>query len=268
MIWPGVWGRTTAAAVLAAMGAVIGGHALIEAATSLARGDTDSAARWFTLSFFAGIPLIAAYAALKARVSRPSWPLLAIAVIAIGLQGVLALGSFFAGDDWIHIVRAHDEVAGGGLPDSNYLGQVVFIHYAPGLRLGYWLLQEVAPLDWATGLAGLLALFGGSIVLLGPILHRLYGERRTNFLLLLLFGTSILLVTSFLWFADGLHKLPSTFLSLLAIDAYLIHWRTRSKAARAVSVAAVALGSLFYVKALLVPLSLVLIRFLFLDERP
>src|SRR4051812_1291126 len=268
MIWCGVWGRTTAAAVLAAIAAVISGHALIEAATSLARGDTDGAARWFTLSFFAGIPLIAAYAALRARFTRPSWPLLAIAVIAIGLQGVLALGSFFAGDDWIHIVRAHDEVAGGGLPDSNYLGHVVFIHYAPGLRLGYWLLQEVAPLDWAAGLAGLLVLFGGSIVLLGRILRMLYGERRTNLLLLLLFGTSILLVTSFLWFADGLHKLPSTFLSLLAVDAYLTYWRTRSKLALALSVVAVALGSLFYVKVLLVPMYLLLIRLLFLEDRP
>src|SRR5205085_1684503 len=45
-------------------------------------------------------------------------------------------------------------------------------------------------------------------------------------------------------------------------------WRTRSKAALAVSAAAIALGSLFYVKALLVPLYLVLIRVPFLDERP
>src|SRR4051812_48725983 len=106
------------------------------------------------------------------------------------------------------------------------------------------------------------------MLLLYRIFKQLFGERRSNLVLLLLFGTSILLVTSFLWFADGLHKLPSTFLSLLAIDTYLTYWRTRSKAALAVSVAAVSLGSLFYVKALLVPLYLVLIRFLFLDERP
>src|SRR3954467_483185 len=108
----------------------------------------------------------------------------------------------------------------------------------------------------------------GSIFLLHRILEKLYGERRSNLVLLLLFGTSILLVTSFLWFADGLHKLPSTFLSLLAIDAYLTFWRTRSRAALAVAVAAVSLGSLFYVKTLLVPLYLVLIRLLFLDARP
>jgi hypothetical protein len=65
-----------------------------------------------------------------------------------------------------------------------------------------------------------------------------------------------------------MHKLPSTFLSLLAIDAYLTYWRTRSRAALVLAVAAVSLGSLFYVKALLVPLYLVLIRLLFLEDRP
>jgi hypothetical protein len=252
-----------------AAAAVIGGHALIELGSSLAGGDTDAAARWATLSFFAAAPLIVAYVASRARLPRPEWPLLLVTVIAIALQGALAAQSYFTGDDWIHIVRAHDEVAGSdGLPDAGYLGKVVFIHYAPGLRLGYWALESAAPLEWAAGLGGLLVLFAGSIFLLDRILRKLYGERRTNLLLLLLFGTSILLVTSFLWFADGLHKLPSTFLSLLAVDAYLTHWKTRSRQALALSVAAVALGSLFYVKVLLVPMYLLLIRLLFLEERP
>src|SRR4051812_31604108 len=222
------------------------------------------------MTFFAGGPLIVAYAALRARAARPRFdPRVALVLLlAIALQGVLAAKSYFTGDDWIHIVRAHDLVASDGLPDIHYLGKVVFIHYAPGLRLGYWGLERFAPLDWGAGLAGLLALFAGSLLLFSRILTALYGERRSNLMLLLLFGTSILLVTSFLWFADGLHKLPSTFLSLLAIDAYLTYWRTRSKTALALAVAAVSLGSLFYVKALLVPLYLVMIRLLFLEERP
>jgi hypothetical protein len=220
------------------------------------------------MTFFAGAPVILAYAVARARFSVPRLPLVLVVAVAIAIQGVLAAKSYFTGDDWLHIVRAHDLVSSGGLPDVHYLGQVVFIHYAPGLRLGYWALEKFAPLDWAAGQAALLALFAGSMLLLYRIFKQLFGDRRSNLLLLLLFGTSILLVTSFLWFADGLHKLPSTFLSLLAIDAYLTYWRTRSKAALAVSVAAVSLGSLFYVKALLVPLYLLLIRFLFLEERP
>jgi hypothetical protein len=243
-------------------------YALVHVGAELVRGHPGAAARWATMTFFAGAPLILAYAALRARFALPRVEVLVVVAIGVVLQGVLASGSYFTGDDWLHIVRANDLVASGGLPDVHYLGTVVFIHYAPGLRLGYWALAKLAPLDWAAGQIALLALFAGSILLLNRIFTQLFGQRRSNLLLLLLFATSILLVTSFLWFADGLHKLPSTFLSLLAIDAYLVHRRTRSKLALAVSVAAVSLGSLFYVKALLVPLYLVLIRVLFLEERP
>jgi hypothetical protein len=274
-----VRGRKTAAfacgvaGVLAlAAAALIAGYALVEVVASLAGGHTGDAARWATMTFFAGGPLILAYAALRLRSWKPTrtFPvgLVFVVLVGIGLQGTLAAGSYFAGDDWLHIVLAHDLVSSGGLPDIHYLGHVVFIHYAPGLRLSYWALERFAPLDWAAGLAVLLVLLAGSILLLHRIFARLFGDRRSNHVLLLLFSTSILLVSSFLWFADGLHKLPSTFLSLLAVDAYLTYWKTRSKAALVVAVAAVSLGSLFYVKALLVPLYLVLIRLLFLEERP
>ncbi len=259
---------TAVAAVALALAALIVGYALVEAAMSLSHGDTDSAARWGTMTFFAGGPLMLAYAARAPMPRLPRVPVLIVAAIAVGLQGILAAQSYFTGDDWIHIVKAHDLVSKGGLPDIHYLGDIVFIHYAPGLRLGYWTLESFAPLDWAAGQAGLLVLFAGCLFVLNRIFTKLFGERRSNLVLLLLFGTSILLVTSFLWFADGLHKLPSTFCSLVAIDAYLTYWKTRSKAALAISVAAISLGSLFYVKVLLVPLYLVMIRLLFLEERP
>jgi hypothetical protein len=269
------------AALAIAAAALVVGYALVHAGARIAHGDPGGAARWATMTFFAGGPYIVAYAAAagRRRCLRPAapvvpgrrraWAALAlVALVSVGLQGVLAAHSYFTGDDWIHIVRAHDLVAGNGDLGVGYLGKVVFIHYAPGHRLGYWLLEQLAPLSWSAGLAAMLVLFVGSIVLLYRICTRLFGERRSNLLLVLLFGTSILLVTSFLWFADGMHKLPSTFLSLLAIDAYLTHREKGSRAALALAVAAVSLGSLFYVKVLLVPLYLVLIRLLFLEERP
>jgi hypothetical protein len=113
----------------------------------------------------------------------------------------------------------------------------------------------------------MLALFAGCLVVLHMICRRLFGDRRSNLVVLLLFGSSAILVTSFMWLADGMHKLPSTFLSLVAIHAYLRHRLDRARFALAVSVAAVALGLLFYVKVLLVPLYLLLIRFLWLEPR-
>ncbi len=252
-------------------------YAASRAVTTLADGDTHDGARWATMVFAAGAPFIVAYAARAGykrsigRLEKRHWPtrprrippLAIVALIALGFQGTLAAGSFFTGDDWLHLVYAK------ALPlDLDYLTRPVFIHYAPGLRFGYWVLEHTTPLSWAGGLLAMLTLFLGSILLLYRICTRLFGQRRSNLLLVLLFGTSILLVTSFLWFADGLHKLPSTFFSLLAIDAYLTYRLKGSKAALALCVAAVSVGSLFYVKALLVPLYLVLIRVLFLEERP
>lgn len=257
--------------------AAVAVYAVVQSASAVASGDTHDGARWATMVFAAGAPFIVGYAARagyigsRAILARGAWPklqhrvppLAIVALIALGFQGTLAAGSYFTGDDWLHLVYAN------ALPlNLGYATRPVFIHYAPGLRLGYWVLEHTAPLSWGAGLAAMLVLFLGSIVLLHRICTRLFGDRRSNLLLTLLFGTSILLVTSFLWFADGLHKLPSTFFSLLAIDAFLTYRFTRSRWALALCVASVSVGSLFYVKALLVPLYLVLIRVLFLEERP
>ena len=149
-----------------------------------------------------------------------------------------------------------------------YLDQAVFIHYAPGHRFAYWALGRLAPLDWPLALGTLLVLFAGSVWLLHRICVQLFGDRRSYLVVPLVFATSVVLVPSFLWFADGVHKLPSTFLTLLAIHAYLRHREDRSRATLALSVAAMSLGLLFYAKVLLVPLYLVLLRLLFLERRP
>src|SRR5689334_4543993 len=140
------------------MAALVAGYALVYCGAELVRGHPGAAARWATMTFFAGAPLILAYAALRARLTLPRVEVLVVVAIGVVLQGILASGSYFTGDDWLHIVRAHDLVASGGLPDVHYLGTVVFIHYAPGLRLGYWALEKIAPHDWAAGQAALLAL--------------------------------------------------------------------------------------------------------------
>ncbi|MEA2449434.1 MAG: hypothetical protein QOG63_1366, partial [Thermoleophilaceae bacterium] len=251
---------------------------LVRVAGRLAAGDGSGAALWATMLFAAFAPVIPAYGAHRLYVRLRAEggirvDALAIAgpavVIALSLvmQGVLGAGSYFVTDDWLHIVIAHDAVSGSGL-DLHYLGRIVFIHFAPGHRFAYWLLDELDPLDWGAALAVMLALFTASLVLFQRICTRLFGRSSWNLLLLGMFGTSVLLVPSFLWFADGVHKFPSTLLTLIAIDAYLSYRLDRRRTALAVCVAAVSLASLFYAKALLVPLYLVMIRLLFLVERP
>jgi hypothetical protein len=266
-----------AASALAAT-ALVAGYALVRMAGQLAAGDAGSAARWGPMSFAAGAPFMVACGAWALRggwrpdLRRGVAPAIVVAA-AVVVQAVLARHSYFAGDDWLHIAIANDTVAGPGLFTSNglnlgYLGREVFVHYAPGHRLGYWALAELAPVSWTAALGAMLVLLAGSLVLFHLICVRLFGRRRSNLVLVLLFGTSIVLVPTFLWFADGLHKLPSTFLTLLAVHAYLRHRQDGSRAALVLSVAAFSLGLLFYIKVLFVPLYLVLIRVLFLDARP
>ena len=233
----------------------------------LVDGDGNGAARWATLSFAAAVPFAVGYAALEARRVALASVLAPAAVIAgcVVLQGTLGSGSYFVTDDWLHIVIAHDAITGGGL-NMDYLQRVVFIPYAPGHRFAYYLLGKFAPLDWSAALTAMLVLFAGSLAMFHRICERLVGNRRMNLALLGLFGTSVLLVPSFLWFADALHKFPSILASLIAIDSFLTYRRTGSRRALALCVGMVGLGSLFYVKVLLVPLYLLLISVLFLPR--
>jgi len=269
-------------AVALAATVLVLGYTLWHAADHLAGGDTHTAAQWAAISFAAGAPYIVGYGAWKglslSRAAlvgeRPSIdlgriaPPLAVALAAVVLQALLSSGSYFTGDDWVHLVLAHQVVSSPHGLDLAYLDQVVFVHYAPGLRFVYWAIERFAPLDWPLGYGAVLALFGGSIWLLHLICARLFGQRRSNLVVLVLFSTSLVLLTAFLWFPEGLHKLPSTFLTLLAIHSYLRYREDRSPATLALSVAAMSFGLLFYVKVILVPLYLVLLRLLFLERRP
>jgi hypothetical protein len=270
-----------AAALLLAAAASV--YVVVRTIGQLAEGDGDNAARWATMLFAAAAPILIAYPAragylgARARLRGESRPVSAgalavaapLAVIAgcVYLQGKLGFGSYFVTDDWLQITIAHDAVAHSGL-NLHYLGRIVYIHYAPGHRFTYWLLDELAPLNWHAGIAAMLALFAGSLAVFHRICVRLFGRRPSNLVLLGLLGTSVLLVPSFLWFADAVHKFPSMLLCLVAIDAYLAYRLEGKRWALAVSVVAVGLGSLFYMKALLVPLYLLLIRVLFLERRP
>src|SRR6478672_10033222 len=97
----GVRGRQTAAVALGAVAVLVAGYALVHVVAELASGHSGAAARWATMTFFAGVPLILAYAVARARFALPRVEVLLVVVVGVVLQGVLASGSFFTGDDWI-----------------------------------------------------------------------------------------------------------------------------------------------------------------------
>jgi hypothetical protein len=182
---------------------------------------------------------------------------LVIVLAQVGLVYAAARGSFFTWDDYPNFVFALDE----GL-SWRYLTRatVTIEHFTPGHRLGDWLLQTLAPLNFNAALAFLLVCLAASTVLLHRILARLSGGAWWVLVPTATFGASVVTLTAVQWWAAGLHSLPTAVLSLLAIDAWLRWSDQRRAGALALTVLAIILGSLFYVKAILVPLYLVLLR--------
>jgi hypothetical protein len=74
------------------------------------------------------------------------------------------------------------------------------------------------------------------------------------------YGISIVIQTSLQWFSAAVLIVPSTMFGLAGIHAYLCWWRTGRRAWLVWSAIAVGAGLLFYIKALLVPFYILLIR--------
>lgn len=191
-------------------------------------------------------------------------PLALLAVVTASVAHFTSKSYFYL-DDYLNF----HEVERDGLSFS-YLTRVVASgHLAPGRRLGDWLIQSFFPLNFGVAQALMLSCLAGSAFVLYRVLVELFGSGPGPLLLTLLYGTSIVHVEVIQWWAAGLLSLPAALLSLVSIFGYLRFYRTASRRWLVVSVAALGVGLLFYVKPLLVPMYLILLRVLVLEpERP
>ena len=146
----------------------------------------------------------------------------------------------------------------------DYLTSPATAHFAPGHRLLSYGLYRIAGLDFGAALVVLLAFHGASVVLMQRILAALFGRVWWTFALALTFGLSVSFMSMLWWFSPGLLALPATAFSLACIHAYLWWWRTRRRAWLIWSVVALCGALLFYEKAVLVPVYLVLMQLLLL----
>jgi hypothetical protein len=168
--------------------------------------------------------------------------------------------SFFYADDF---VAFQDALSGHYSPD--FLFAIHGGHLSPGRRAVTLFLQFHATLDYEFALGLLLVAHSISVVLVQRILRLVFGVRWWTFAVAFAYGISIVVQPSLQWFSAGVLILPSTTFSLAAIHAYLCWWRTGRRAWLWWSAVAVTGGLLFYIKALLVPLYLLLIRVFLLE---
>lgn len=186
-----------------------------------------------------------------------------VAASTIGVGWFTSTSGFFF-DDYIYFREAQRQ----GISLS-FLAQPLNVHLSPGHRVTDWFLQRFFPLDFPLAQALLLIGLAASMIVLYRVLTALFGPGPGPVLLTFLYGTSLVQVGVLQWWSASLQSLPSSLLSLVCILTWLGFFRTGSPRLLAVSVMALALALLFYVKPVLVPLELLALRVLVVEpERP
>ena len=140
-----------------------------------------------------------------------------------------------------------------------YLTGPLFEQFAPGHKFFDWVLQRFFPMDFTAAIAISLVFFIASAYALYRLLRELFGPGMGPVLLTALFCASLVNVGTAQWWAAGIHRLPSTALTLVAMLAFVRFHRTGDRSRLALSVGAMAVGALFSFSALFVPLYLLLL---------
>ena len=200
-----------------------------------------------------------------AHPTRREWLLLA-AVVA--LQALIT-GWFASKSSWVQDDLILFQDAAAGDVDWDYLASREIVHFAPGHRLVSLYLFRHAPFDYGAALAFALVAHAAGVVLVQRIVRWFAGAAWWSYALAFAYGTSIVVLPSMLQFAAVAQVVAPGTLTLAAIHAYLC-WRSSGRRGWLVwSLIAVAGALSFYEKAALVPVYLVLMRVLLLDqERP
>lgn len=194
------------------------------------------------------------------RWAEVAWIALVVAVTTT-VTGAIAGRSSWQSDDFLIL----QDAARGGYTYAFLVSQAI-AHFSPGHRLVSLVLFREAPFDHDFALAFLLVVQACSVVLVQRIVRWFAGPVWWSYALALAYGLSPIVFQALEWFTAGLLVLPSAALWLASLHAYLNWRRTGRRAWLIWSVVAFAGSLAFYVKAVLVPVYLVLVRVLLLDD--
>ncbi|HET9443502.1 MAG TPA: hypothetical protein VFO65_09275, partial [Acidimicrobiales bacterium] len=171
---------------------------------------------------------------------------LALGIVVLASVGVLAWRTSTIGylwDDLVNFRQAQVEPLG-----LDHLLAPTSGHFAPGHRLGDWVLENLLSRSMIGARALLLAGFAVGVVLFHRILVDLARRRgAVPLVLTVLYATSVVHAHVIRWWASGLDRVPATIFSFVAILAWLRFVRTGRRWWVALSVAALAFALLFYV---------------------
>jgi hypothetical protein len=186
--------------------------------------------------------------------------LLGIVALSVAATAYFTSTSGFYGDDFVNFREIQVE---DGL-SFRYLLSPTSAHFAPAHKLGDWFLHTVAPMNFSVAQGILLLGFAASILVFHRVLRELFNPTPA-LVLTLVYGMSMVHVAVQQWWSSGMDRVPATLFTFLSILGYLRFHRSGSHRWLAVSVGAMSVGLLFYVKPIFVPLYLVLLRVLLLE---
>ena len=177
--------------------------------------------------------------------------MIAAGVVLVVHTALIARGvdrtATFVGDDLIDFWRASTLTLVDFVLTPNDL------HFVPLHRIVARFALEVAPLDFRAGLALLFAFHLATVVVLYR-LAALLAPRSVAVFLVCVYGLNPCLLSMFMWWTSGLHRLGCIFFVTAALYAY-VRYRLEGRRAFLVAVAACSAASLgFYEKGLLIPL--------------
>ena len=194
--------------------------------------------------------------------TRLSWAALAASLL-VSLSVLASIGHaqwFFQDDAW-YLSQAREQ----GLT-WDYLSGSFFGNFAPLFKAVYWI--DLVLLDRSYGL-----LVAAEVVLLLAVLLQLLRLMRLltepsalQPLLVASVALSALWTPTMLWTADGLHVLPSALATLVGLEAYVRHRQDGRRRWLVLLALAQVVGLGFWAKAALLPVLILLLRVLVLDE--
>lgn len=177
-----------------------------------------------------------------------TWRSLSAAVVLVQVAGtsLLVAGGFFFQDDYLFMTRAlRADLLSSDLLWAHWNG-----HLMPAGMAATWVLTHGFPLQYAAVILCLTILSTAAALLFRAVALRLLGDGRAHVVAVVLYATSMAVLTASVWWAAAINVLP---MQMALFVALLLVLGRPSRPRTVGAVAAVAIGLLFFEKSTLIP---------------
>ncbi|WP_203885102.1 hypothetical protein [Planotetraspora kaengkrachanensis] len=185
------------------------------------------------------------------RIAAVAWAMIALSVLC---QVIALRATWYSVDDFRFVALATE-----GAPGWSYLTQPVYGQLMPGGLLLTWVLTWAAGYNWVLTWSVMLLLQVGAYVFVLRTLRLLFGDRPAILAPLALYLFTPLTVPSAAWYSAAMLSIPLQLAVAGALYAHVRQLREGTLRPGLCALAWTAFGLLFFVKAAVIPLLLVVV---------